>query len=262
LVNGFPSSVAEVATGVTHSCLRQSNNIVWCWGYGLDGQLGNASMANSATPAQVSSLGTGAAELTAGGAHSCARKQDHTLWCWGANDSGQFGTGGTPAMTATAVQVSALGTGVAKISAGSFHMCAIRTDGFLLCWGFDNFGQVGDGMSTNRLTPFELTPLGNDVTDVSAGGSHTCARKADGTLWCWGANNAGQLGTSDTVTQRSPVRVLNDVSLLSAGSDHTCARMRDGRLLCWGSNQYGQLGNGITSPDPTPSPVLVSLDCR
>ena len=149
------------------------------------------------------------------------------------------------------------GLKVEQIAAGSQHTCARLSDGSAKCWGRNNYGQLGDGTTTNRSSPVDVLSLSN-VEQITAGWYHTCARLSDGSAKCWGRNNYGQLGDGTTTNRSSPVDVssLSNVEEIAAGYYHTCARLSDGSAKCWGRNNYGQLGDG-TSTNST-SPVDVS----
>src|SRR5262249_46728698 len=137
--------------------------------------------------------------------------------------------------TAQAAPVQVTGSGFADVSVGGYHTCARKTDGTLWCWGDNVVGMLGDGTTTNRDVPVQVTALGNSVAEVSAGEDHTCARKTDGTLWCWGYNNDGQLGDGTEVSESPPVQVDalgTGVGQVSAGGDFTCARKTDNSLWC------------------------------
>jgi alpha-tubulin suppressor-like RCC1 family protein len=185
-VAGLVGAVAEVSAGGGHSCARQTDGTLWCWGFNVTGQLGDGTATDRLTPIQVSALGTTVTEVSAGAEHTCARRTGSTLWCWGRNHFGQVGDG-TFADRAAPVQVAALEASVAQSSAGYSHTCARKTDGTLWCWGANFSGQLGDGTETERLIPVEVATLGAAVAEVSAGGSHSCARKSDHSVWCWGA---------------------------------------------------------------------------
>ncbi|MFZ8804314.1 MAG: MopE-related protein, partial [Candidatus Calescibacterium sp.] len=130
-----------------------------------------------------------------------------------------------------------------KVSAGSYHTCAIDTNGSLWCWGDNWYGQLGDGTNVGKDVPVQVS--GTNWASVSAGWYHTCGIKTDEILWCWGDNWYGQLGDGTNVGKNVPVQVsgTNWVSV-SAGKDHTCGVKTDGTLWCWGRNNYGQLGDG------------------
>jgi alpha-tubulin suppressor-like RCC1 family protein len=256
-VTALGTTVAEVALGERHTCARKTDGTLWCWGYNIFGQLGDGSTTNRSSPVQVTALGTTVAEVALRGLHSCARKTDDSLWCWGYNIYGQLGDG-TTTDRSTPVAVTTLGATVAEVALGSRHTCARRTDATLWCWGRNAYGELGDGTTTNRSTPVEVTVLGTTVAEVALAGHHSCARKNDATLWCWGQNASGQVGDGTTVQKNSPVEVTAlgaTVALPAAGEDHTCARKTDATLWCWGYNFYGQLGDGTTTNKSTPVEV-------
>jgi alpha-tubulin suppressor-like RCC1 family protein len=244
--------VRQVAGGGFHTCAVKHDGTLWCWGYNFSGQVGNGTPPSTTPirqPVQISKVGTTVVEVAAGDRHTCARKQDGTLWCWGDSFYGQ-----------APEQVTALGTTVAEVAAGASYTCARTEAGVLWCWGRNDNGQVGDGTIQPKSPPVQVTALGSSVVEVSAGGYHACARKADGTLWCWGTGNVGQVGDGTTDSQKpSPVQVTllgTAVAQVAAGGYHTCARKTDGTLWCWGRNDRGQLGDGTTTtPKPTPSQV-------
>src|SRR5438876_1878896 len=196
-----------------------------------------------------------------GSFYSCSLLQDGTVRCWGDNSAGQLGDG-TTTNASTPVAVAGIGGAVA-VTGGGFHTCARFLDGTLECWGRNDFGQLGDPATTsfNSVTPVRVTGITSAIA-VAAGGFHTCALLADGTVRCWGENDFGQLGngTSDpapgtpTTFNPSPVTVsgIPTAVAISAGGWHTCALLRDGTVQCWGENTYGQLGNGATTAPPAP----------
>ncbi len=195
-----------------------------------------------------------APDLATGYSHTCARTGDASLWCWGSNDSGQLGDGTTQDHL-TPQRVSALGSNVAEVSAGDLFTCARKTDGTLWCWGNNVSGQLGDGTTFDSLTPLQVTALGNNVAEVSAGDLFACARKTDGTLWCWGS---GFLGNGAATTSGTPAQVTalgNTVAEVSTGDGVACARKTDGTLWCWGDNTFGAIGDGTTTTRPTPVQV-------
>lgn len=145
-----------------------------------------------------------------------------------------------------------------SIDAGDFHSCAISNGG-VKCWGRGSSGQIGNDSTANALVPVLVSNLTGTVTQVSAGGRHTCARLSNGDVWCWGENSDGQLGNGTFTGSRVPVQVtgISTAAAVSAGGNHTCAVLADGTLRCWGNNLRGQLGNNSTNDSNVP--VLVSL---
>jgi alpha-tubulin suppressor-like RCC1 family protein len=249
LVSTLGSDVVQVTAGSFYTCALKRDTTVWCWGKNSSGQLGNGATTDSSTPTPVATLGPTVAEVAAGSMQTCARKVDGTLWCWGFGNFAD-GTGWIGHITPT--QVTGLGSAVAGISMGQSHFCARKTDGSLWCWGWNAAGQLGDGSTVDRSTPVEVTALGHAVSEISTGSQATCARKTDGTLWCWGWRSGGP-----TPTQVASLGA--DVVAVSAGGNHACACKADGTLWCWGGNGDGQLGDGSTRYRDTPAKVAAAL---
>ena len=142
------------------------------------------------------------------------------------------------------------------IDTGGNHTCMIVGGGHVRCWGYNFFGQLGDGTTTDRLTPTTVTGLTGAV-QITAGNSHTCALLADGTARCWGNNFSGQIGDGTTTSRLTPSAVtgLTGTVQITTGSDHSCALLADGTARCWGANFFGQLGDGTTTDRLTPTTV-------
>jgi len=139
------------------------------------------------------------------------------------------------------------------VEAGWDNSFSIKTDGSLWAWGYNGYGQLGDGTTVDKLTPVKVM---DNVVSVSAGIWHTLAIKTDGSLWAWGANWYGQLGDGTITRKSTPVKVMDNVKSVSAGSQHTLAIKIDGSLWAWGYNKYGQLGNGTYTYWETPIKVM------
>jgi alpha-tubulin suppressor-like RCC1 family protein len=139
-----------------------------------------------------------------------------------------------------------------SVSAASDHSCAVLSDGKVECWGTNDYGQLGNGTTTNSATPVQVSGITTAV-QVSAGEGHTCAVLGDQTVRCWGADYSGQLGNGATPTDiTTPVEVegaggsgvLSGVTQVSAGDGQTCAVLGDHTVRCWGDDSDGELGDG------------------
>ncbi|MHB9149939.1 MAG: RCC1 domain-containing protein [Thermoleophilia bacterium] len=237
---------AAVDAGGEHSLALKPDGTVWAWGANkYYGQLGNGGSVDSATPLQVPGLGDVIA-VSAGRWHSLALRSDGTVWAWGYNWNGELGVGTLDSVVRAPVQVPGLSE-VTAISAGGRHSLALKSDGTVWAWGFNYYGQLGDGTADQRRAPVNVRGIG-PVAAISAGGGHSLALRPDGTVWAWGANNVGQVGDgSGWYDHYEPNQVVNltNVTSISAGSAHSLALRDDGSVWAWGMNREGQLGDGI-----------------
>jgi alpha-tubulin suppressor-like RCC1 family protein len=172
-------------------------------------------------------------------------RSDGTVWAWGNNWQGQLGDNGTTPWRLTPFQVPGL-SGVVAIAAGAHHSLALRSDGSVWAWGLNRDGQLGDGTTTNRLSPLQVIAPSSGITAVTSGYSHCLALRSDGTVLSWGNNGAGQLGDGTRTSHLSPGAVsgLASVTALVAGHEHSMALRQDGTVWAWGRNDAGQLGDG------------------
>jgi alpha-tubulin suppressor-like RCC1 family protein/subtilase family serine protease len=224
----------------------------------------------SATPISVVGI-SNATAIVAGEYHTCAQLSDGTVKCWGDNSSAQLGNGTTAGpdcggiCSATPVAVSGISTATA-VAAGFFHTCAVLFDSTVECWGYNHYGQLGNGTTADSSTPVSVSGV-STATAVAAGYDHTCAVLSDSTVECWGANAFGQLGNGTNTgpqdcdgdpcsTLPVPVSGITTATAVSAGYLHTCAELSDGTVECWGYNGSGQLGDG-TSLNFAVTPVSV-----
>ncbi len=245
-VSGLESGVAEISAGGSFTCALMEDGGVKCWGFNGGGQLGDGTNENKDLPTNVKGLESGAASVSAGISHACALMKNSGVKCWGFNFYGQLGDG-TDESSNLPVDVAGLANGVTAISAGGAHTCAGLTSGGLKCWGYNNFGQLGDGTTIYRYMPTPVSGLASGVKTVSSGGDHTCALMNGGSVKCWGYGDLGQLGDGRNIISMLPVDVsglASGVSTVSAGGEHTCAVMKDGGVKCWGDDNYGALGDG------------------
>lgn len=255
-VVGLSGVVSAVALGSEHTCALVAG-AVKCWGANFSGQLGDGTHVSRAQPVGVSGLPGAVSDIAAGSEHTCAVTTSGSVWCWGANFSGQLGDGGNVNSSAP-VRVSGLPARVMAVAAGSEHSCAVMSDGAVACWGANWGGQLGDGANANRSAPVVVHELPGTVMEVAAGAEHSCALTRAGAIWCWGANFSGQLGDGTNGNRNVPVRVSGlptGVVAVAAGSEHTCAATSRGAMTCWGANFSGQLGDGSNASRNTPVTV-------
>ena len=256
---GFQAQAVDLA--LDYSCALTPSGGVMCWGYGLDGQLGNGQALNQSSPVPVTGLASGVTAVSAGYSHACALTAAGGVKCWGANGGGQLGDGTTDP-SSTPVDVVGLSSGVAALSVGGLHTCVVMTAGGVKCWGLNDVGQLGYGSSGGSSSlPQDLPDLTGGVLAVSAGANHTCALTTAGGLKCWGSNSSGQLGIGTPgvpTSSPSPLDVQglsSGVSALSAGTSFTCAVVSGG-AKCWGSNFFGQLGSSAYPSAGAPADVI------
>ncbi len=196
-------------------------------------------------------------------------------WMWG--DGSANGTGattdkvwskagnftGTLSATVAGKTLSATQNAVAvgkPIAAGYVHSCALKPDGTVACWGYNGYGQLGNGTTTDSNTATAVIGL-TDAVSVVAGDLHSCALKANGTVVCWGNNPNGQIGDgiSSYRTTATAVIGVTDAVSVSAGDSHTCALKADKTVVCWGSNYDGQIGDGTSSNNRATATAVIGL---
>jgi alpha-tubulin suppressor-like RCC1 family protein len=253
-VSGLSSGAKALTVNGAHTCAVTVSGGVKCWGYNGYGQLGDGTTAQRRTPVDVSGLSSGVKAVAAGTFHTCAIAANGGIKCWGNNVYGQLGDGTTYGHTAP-VDVSGLISGVTALAAGGAFTCAVTANGGIKCWGANSEGELGDGTTTQRNVPMDMSIFSDGVIALVAGGHHTCALTASGGVKCWGYNQYGQLGDSTTAQRSTPVDVnglTSGVTALTAGWLYTCAVIASGGVKCWGDNQYGQLGDGTTTPRHAP----------
>jgi alpha-tubulin suppressor-like RCC1 family protein len=254
------SHSALLALGSSHTCAYLRASTLKCWGWNGDGQLGDETTTNRRTPTTID-VGGAVGLLAAGFAHTCAYVTASALLkCWGNNGNGQLGDGTTTDRTTpTTINV---GGAVGLLALGFYHTCAYVTASALLkCWGDNGNGQLGDGTTTNRITPTTIN-VGGAVGLLALADSSTCAYVTNSALLkCWGYNGHGQLGDGTTTTRYTPttIDVGGAVGLLALGALHTCAYLTSGTLKCWGDNQIGQMGDGTATATRITTPTTINV---
>lgn len=229
--------------------VRTASGFAWGWGLNSNGQL-RASGSPRTSPVTFGGV-TDVVSASVGQNHGCVARAIGTVECSGGTQYGQLGPGAMPGLV-----------DAAEVSAGRDFSCARRRNRTVLCWGRNNYGQLGCGTVGDDAglgvgyPPCPVVGL-DDAVELSSHESFTCARRAGGSVVCWGRNNAGQLGDGTRLDRMSPVTVigLSDVTTLSTGQEHACAVTSAGLVRCWGENGEGQLGN--RSRDDAFTPVQV-----
>ena len=264
---GEGRTAVAVSSAAYHTCALLDDNSVKCWGRNDFGQLGDETIVNKNSPANVDLGDKRVAAIRAGGSTSCALFEDGSLTCWGSNEDGQLGTGESGLSILSPQTVDTGDETVTAIDGGDGHSCAFFEDSqsntTFECWGWNDSGQLGDGNELNRLTPFGV--VANTIPDqFSLGGEHTCAIFTSigiQSIGCWGENENGQLGNGNTTDQRNPSSVNlgtgKTPKAVSAGDEHTCAIDSDDKIKCWGEGGSGRLGGGLSIDQN--SPVAVSM---
>ena len=279
---GSGRSARAIATGASHSCALLDNMSVKCWGSGLYGRTGygdsdnrgdNTGEMGDALPAVDLGTERTATMIAVGANHSCALLDNATLKCWGRNSLGQLGYSDTTTRGDNANEMGdslpavafATGRTPTAVVAGAQHTCALLDNAQMVCWGDNDYGQLGQGSMTaigNRTaatvanTPTINVGTGRSVVAMSAGDLHTCALLDDAHVKCWGMSSNGRLGTGDTDDRGDDPLEMGDALLpidlgvglgavaVSAGGEHTCVLLTNSSVKCFGNGMDGRLGYG------------------
>jgi alpha-tubulin suppressor-like RCC1 family protein len=273
------TNVSTISTGGNGTnCAILADGTAYCWGFNADGETGSGIISSWRTginglilPTAVGS--TNGSPLTAiamGGYQACGRTADGNYWCWGDNTYGQLGNNTTTGSSVPVYNdIPQWVSPTQRIAAAGRAACVINSAcGTVSCWGANESGQLGDGTTTTRSTPAFVSGFAgcpSDVVALAGGGAlggqpvysgfnnYFCALRADGTVWCWGQNDSGQLGNGSTTDSLVPVQVsgISNAVAIAPG----CALLADGTVSCWGYNVDGEVGDGTNQPRTTPVPV-------
>ncbi len=241
------TGVVKLVSGAIHTCVVTGAGGVTCWGDGRFGQLGTPDALGCAAshipcsrePVAVVGLSGDARDIAAGSDHTCALIETGSVQCWGLNAAGQLGSETNEVCSfdaicsVTPVEVPGLET-IASLAAGGAHSCAVDAAGKASCWGDNSAGQLGNGTTIGGSAPANVSPLGEGIEELAAGGMHTCALTEAGGVFCWGDNRFGQLGTEteescgepEAACSTVPVAVPgleSGIAAVTAGATHTCA---------------------------------------
>jgi alpha-tubulin suppressor-like RCC1 family protein len=260
-VQFLSSGVQAIAAGSMHACAIASGG-VRCWGYNIYGEVGDNTRTRRYSPVQVVGLTSGVQAIAAGSDYTCALVNGG-VQCWGRNVYGELGNGSTDGYVMVPVPVQGLSSGVQRLSASVSSSCVI-VNGGVQCWGYNQYGQLGDGssppvppsLSFSRV-PVPVQGLTSGVQALSRGGTYHICALANGAVECWGRNISGQLGNISTANSRVPVQVWGMTTgrqAVQAGFQHACALVAGG-ARCWGANGSGQLGDGSGADSDVPLDV-------
>ncbi len=263
--------VTAVAAGESHSCAVLASGGVKCWGSG--GQLGNGSYLGSAVPTDVVGLSGAVVAVSASDwPHTCALMAVGDVQCWGTNGAYLGGDCGTVSCLSP-VAVEGLDGDATALALGRFHSCALLASGGVKCWGYNFYGELGNGTTTDSATPVDVLDGGGqpitDAVSIAASAYRTCLITQAGSVKCWGAwllsppsEGDGIIPISFVLTPMDIVGLERDVVAVAPGLYHACALMTGGEVKCWGDDTYGQQGNGegsVYSTTPTTVPGLAGV---
>jgi len=242
-----------IASGYNHTVGIKTDGSLWSFGNNANGQLGNGTTADKNVPSKVGTSNDWKI-VTAGWGHTVALKTDGSLWAWGYGNLGQIGNGSDTVKPYNPQQQIGTEKDWQDIAAGAHYTVALKTDGTLWAWGYNEFGQLGDGTTVNKNSPIQIG-IANDWQAIATNNNHTIALKKDGSLWAWGSNNYGQLGDATIIQKNVPTQIgtATNWKTIAAGYEHTTAIKTDGTLWVWGSNNNGQLGDGTTTNKTVPT---------
>lgn len=262
---------ASVALGLFHSCACSETGVLSCWGRGAEGQVG--AVGPDRRSPQITKLSRPCRTVAAGPRHTCVLLQGGQVACFGENLGGESGQPPSPRVPVPTLipdlkDVVELVAGGDNRNAPSGFTCARRKDGAVLCWGDNEFGQLGDPSLPFGPTP-RIIAAATGAQELAAGGSFGCARMATGSLSCWGSlyvvNDLVRKGLRVDV---APLATgLADVVQMTAGLAHGCALHRSGGISCFGDNSHGQLAlttapgqmqHAMTLPHPAQGLVIAA----
>lgn len=258
IVGGFSDWCQANTKVANHNLAIRSNGTLWSWGRNSYGQLGSNDFTPRSSPISVVGGFTDWCQASAGYSHSLAIRSNGQLWSWGNNSFGRLGDDTT---TNRNSPVSVLG-GFAdwcQASAGLNFSVAVRSNGTLWAWGFNNSGGLGDCTTVTKSSPVSVVGGFTDWCTASAGAQHTLGVRCNGTLWAWGNNGQGRLGDNTTVNKSSPVSVVGgftDWCQASASYYYSIGLRSNGSLWAWGCNGQGRLGDNTTINRSSPVSVV------
>ena len=226
-----------------HSLALKSDGTVWTWGYNGGYELGDGTTEDKTMPVKVLH---GATNIAAGETCNFALKPDNTVWGWGSSQGRDLGyyafLGLEYDQAPTPVLIKNLSEPRA-IACGDLHTVILKQDGTVWAWGYNWYGQLGNGTNASENTPVQVNNL-TGVMAIACGERYSLALRSDGTVWAWGYNEYGQLGDGTDTNRNSPVQVkdLTHVMAIACGESYSLALKSDGTVWVWGYNSYSSTG--------------------
>jgi alpha-tubulin suppressor-like RCC1 family protein len=246
-ITGGGNNWQQISAVYTNAAAIKTDGTLWLWGDNGAGQLGDNTTISRSSPVQTVSRGNNWRQVACGYSCTAAIKTDGTLWCWGYNYNGQLGDNTTTSRSSP-VQTIVAGNNW-KSAFAAYHVAAIKTDGTLWLWGANFSGQLGDNTQVDKSSPIQTISGGSNWKQMGTGGQDNMgAIKTDGTLWLWGYNGYGGLGTNNTIATSSPIQTVtggtNWKQLGIGAGIHVGAVKTDGSLWVWGG-VYSLSMNGL-----------------
>jgi len=242
----------------------------YAWGNNTLGSLGDNTTASKSSPVSVVGGFTDWVQVSGGGGfggnnHSLGLRANGTLWAWGNNANGQLGDNATAAKSSPVSVVGGFTDWIQASAGNSYHSLGLRANGTLWAWGSNSQGILGNNTNYDSSSPVSVVGGFTDWVQASAGGGHSLAVRANGTLWAWGYAGSGQLGDNDAAINPGGMRKSSPVSVVggftdwvqaSAGGGHSLAVRANGTLWAWGYNGRGQLGDNTITNRSSPVSVV------
>ncbi len=275
-------TISQIESFANHSSAISSEGRVFTWGKNSDGRLGDGTITQREKPIEITSQfelneGETIVQISLGFLHSSALSSDGRVFTWGDNNNGQLGDG-TKIYKYTPTDITSqfvLGAGekITQIELGEYHSSAITSSGRLFMWGKNDYGQLGDGSTTERLVPTEITSQfdlneGDAISSITLGRYYSLAITSEGRVFTWGGNYYGVLGDGTTIEKHVPTEITSffafnpeeTVIKIASSFYHSSAITSEGRVFMWGYNFYGQCGDGTTINKHVPTEIESNFD--
>jgi alpha-tubulin suppressor-like RCC1 family protein len=257
VVGGITDWSAVSANGY-HSLGLRANGVLYAWGNGAYGRLGDNTIIPRSSPVTVVGGITDWSQVSAGGFHSLGLRATGVLYAWGNNQLGTVGDGTVIRRSSPVIVVGGI-TDWRTVAAGNGHSLGIRDNGVLYAWGLGTYGRLGDGTGIRRSSPVTVVGGITDWSQISAGQTHSLGLRATGVLYAWGNNELGTVGDGTVIRRSSPVTVVGGItnwSAVAAGSFHSLGLTDAGVIYAWGASSYGRLGDNTTIDKSSPVTVV------